>query len=75
MNTLHSTDALFLANAHLDALRSSARAEEGAAAGPPPLPRSGHRWLTRVLRRPLPTTRDVRQNTSERPSEVFCPSC
>ncbi len=75
MNTLHSTDALVLANAQLDALRSSARAKEEAAAATRRFRGSRRRWLTRVSQRPVPTSRNVRQNTSERPSEVFCPSC
>ena len=75
MNTLHPTDALVLANANLAALCSSARAQEEAAAATRRFRGSGRRWLTRVPQRQGPSSRNVRQNTSDRPSEVFCPSC
>ena len=78
MNTLHPVDALFLANAHLDAIRAAARAREVATAAETAAARDlsggGGRSVTRGARRTMRATRNVRQNTSERPWEVFCPS-
>lgn len=75
MNALHSTEALFVATTHLDALRASARAQEVADAAARRVPSRGGRSTTRVWRHPAPPARNVRLNTSERPSEVFCPTC
>lgn len=72
MNTLHPTDALFLATVHLDALRMSARAQEAADAAARHVSCRGNRRITAARRR-IPPMRNLRQNTSERPSEAFCP--
>ncbi len=72
MNILHPSDALFLANAHLEGLRSAARAQARAAEAE--VSRSLPTRSRRSTNRPMPVTRNVRQNTSERPSEVFCPN-
>ena len=79
MNTLHPRDALFLANAHLDGLRTAARVREVATAAETAAARDlscgGRRSVTRRAGRSMSATANMRQNTSERPSEVFCPSC
>ena len=70
MNLLHPTDALFVASAHLDALRAAARSQEVAdAATRRTQSRRGR--STRMWLRLIPLTRNVRQ----KPSEVFCPTC
>lgn len=46
MNTLHPTDALFLATVHLDALRMSARAQEAADAAARHVSCRGNRRIT-----------------------------
>ena len=74
MNLLHPTDALFVASAHLDALRTAARAQEVADAATRRTPSRRVR-STRMWRRPMSLTDNVRQNTSERPTEAFCPTC
>lgn len=72
MNTLHPTDALFPATVHLDALRMSARAQEEAHAAARHVSRRRKRRSTAARRRILPM-RNLPPNTSERPSEAFCP--
>ena len=72
MNTIHPADALFIAAAHLDALRTSARAQEAADAAARNVSCRANRRITAARRR-IPRMGNLRQNTSDRPLEAFCP--